>query len=277
MAYRSTSWSGFGASFRPTPMVKRLIVVTVGVSLLAWIVRPLMAWLGFLPVAFPRTPWTILTYMFVHGGFGHLFFNMLGLFFFGPPLEASWGEREFLKFYLVCGLGGALLSLLAPQVPIIGASAAVFGVMLAFAMNWPDAPIYVFGIFPVKAKWLIAVFAGVTLLSIASTTRDGIAHLAHLGGFVAAFLYLKLDLARRFRFDTLKRRTGRSRIRVVDSPARRTGFARRDGGAGGAGQEGALLDEVDRVLDKIGREGIASLSEAEKKLLDDVSRRYRTN
>lgn len=275
MAYRSSSWSGFGAAFRLTPMVKKLIIVTIGVSLLAWIVTPLAPWLVFLPVAFPRTPWTIVTYMFVHAGFGHLFFNMLGLFFFGPPLEAGWGEREFLKFYLACGLGGAVLSLLAPGVAIIGASAAVFGVMLAFAMNWPDAPIYVFGIFPVKAKWLIAAFAAVTLLSIASSSRDGVAHLAHLGGFVAAYLYLKLDLSRRFRFDALKRRPGRPRIRVVDPPPRRTRGPRQDGG--GAGREAAILDEVDRVLDKIGREGMASLSEAEKKLLDDVSRRYRTN
>ncbi len=275
MVYRSASWSGFGASFQPTPMVKKLIVATIGISLLAWIVRPLAPWLVFLPVAFPRTPWTILTYMFVHGSFGHLFFNMLVLFFFGPPLEANWGGREFLKFYLVCGLGGAVLSLLAPQVAIIGASAAVYGVMLAFAMNWPDAPIYVFGIFPVKAKWLIAVFVAVTLLSLASPTRDGIAHLAHLGGFVAGFLYLKLDLARRVRFDGLKRRSGRTRIKVVDTPPRRGGGSAGDGRK--AGREAALLDEVDRVLDKIGREGMGSLSEAEKKLLDDVSRRYRTN
>ncbi len=275
MAYRSTSWSGFGAAFQPTPMVKKLIIATVGVSLVAWIAPPLQPWLEFRPVRFPVTPWSMLTYMFVHAGFGHLFFNMLALFFFGPPLEANWGGREFLKFYLVCGLGGAVLSLLAPQVAIIGASAAVFGVMLAFAMNWPDAPIYVFGIFPVKAKWLIAAFVAVTLLSLATSSRDGIAHLAHLGGFVSAYLYLKLDLSRRFRFDGLKRRSGARRIHVVDSPPRRGGGSRGD--RSGAGREAAILDEVDRVLDKIGREGMASLSEAERKLLDDVSRRYRTN
>jgi len=273
MAYRTSSWSGFGASFQPTPVVKKLIIATAGVSLVAWIVAPLQPWLEFRPVRFPVTPWSILTYMFVHGTFGHLFFNMLGLFFFGPPLEASWGGREFLKFYLVCGLGGALLSLLAPQVAIIGASAAVFGVMLAFAMNWPDAPIYVFGIFPVKAKWLIAFFVAVTLFSIASTSRDGIAHLAHLGGFVTGFAYLKADLGRRLSLDSLKRRADRTRIRIVEAPPQR-GAPR---GRGPARDEARTLDEVDRVLDKIGREGMASLSQEEKDLLDEVSRRYRTN
>lgn len=275
MAYRTSTWSGFGASFRPTPVVKKLIIATAGVSLLAWIVAPLQPWLEFRPVRFPVTPWSILTYMFVHGTFGHLFFNMLGLFFFGPPLEASWGGREFLKFYVVCGLGGALLSLLVPQVAIIGASAAVFGVMLAFAMNWPDAPIYVFGIFPVKAKWLIAFFVAVTLFSIVSASRDGIAHLAHLGGFAAGFAYLKADLGRRLSLDSLKRRADRNRIRIVEAPPRRR--ATRGAGRGPARDEARMLDEVDRVLDKIGREGMASLSEEEKDLLDEVSRRYRTN
>jgi membrane associated rhomboid family serine protease len=242
--------------------------------LVEWIVPQLGRWLAFLPVAFPRTPWTILTYMFVHGSFGHLFFNMLALFFFGPPLEAAWGEREFLKLYLVSGFGGALLSLLAPQVPIIGASAAVFGVMLAFAMNWPDAPIYVFGIFPVKAKWLVGVFAAASLLSVTFASRDGVAHLAHLGGFAAAYIYLKADLRRRFSPASLKRRQGRARIRVVDPRSKPGGSPR---GRKAGRNEGAMLDEVDRVLDKIGREGMASLSKEEKDLLDEVSRRYRTN
>jgi membrane associated rhomboid family serine protease len=275
MTYRSTQWSGFGAAFQPTPMVTRLIVVTSAITLVEWVVPQLGRWLAFLPVAFPRTPWTVLTYMFVHGGFGHLFFNMLALFFFGPPLEAAWGERAFLKLYLVSGFGGALLSLLAPQVAIIGASAAVFGVMLAFAMNWPDAPIYVFGIFPVKAKWLVGVFAAASLLSVMSASRDGVAHLAHLGGFAAAWIYLKADLGRRFSAPKVKRRKGRTRIRVVDSPPPAAGARRSARGAGRA--EETMLDEVDRVLDKIGREGMASLSKEEKALLDEVSRRYRTN
>jgi membrane associated rhomboid family serine protease len=92
----------------------------------------------------PVRPWTVVTYMFAHGGFWHIFFNMLVLFFFGPPLEARWGSREFAKYYFICGIGGAALSFLfAFHAPIIGASAAVYGVMLAFALNWPDSPIYI--------------------------------------------------------------------------------------------------------------------------------------
>ncbi|MEN8373949.1 MAG: rhomboid family intramembrane serine protease [Gemmatimonadota bacterium] len=276
MAYRSSSWSGFGSSFQPTPMVKNLIIANTGVFVLLWIIPALRPWLWFAPVAVATTPWTVVTYMFVHASLGHLFFNMLGLFFFGPPLEAKWGGREFLKFYMIAGLGGAALSLLAPQTAIVGASAAVLGVLLAFAMNWPDAPIYVFGIFPVKAKWLAAFVALGALMSATSPTNDGIAHLAHLGGLIAALVYLKLDLQRRVSLRVLKRRPGRGRIRVVEKRAGRAAAKGSTPGREGR-EEAAMLDEVDKVLDKIGRDGMASLSDSERALLDEVSRRYRTN
>ena len=124
--------------------------------------------------------------MFAHGGFWHIAMNMLALFFFGPPLEARWGSREFLKYYLICGLGGAVLSFVfAPQSPIIGASAAVYGIMLAFAMSWPDAPIYIYAIFPVKAKYLVGVMGMLSFFAMFQGGGDNIAHAAHLGGFAA--------------------------------------------------------------------------------------------
>jgi hypothetical protein len=118
---------------------------------------------------------------------------MLFLFFFGPHLESKWGSREFIRYYLVCGLGGVALSFLFVSYSIIGASAAVYGVMLAFAMAWPNAPIYVWGIFPVKAKWLVGFFVLITFLNAFGGAGGGVAHFAHLGGFAAGFLYLKTD------------------------------------------------------------------------------------
>ena len=126
MSYRTGyGFQSFGMAFRPTPMVKRLLVANVAVfavTLLApWFV---FEWFSFQPTRIALRPWGPLTYMFLHGSLGHLFFNMLMLFFFGPPLEARWGEREFLKFYAICGLGGVALSYVFLPASIVGASVA---------------------------------------------------------------------------------------------------------------------------------------------------------
>ncbi|MGH7483002.1 MAG: rhomboid family intramembrane serine protease, partial [Longimicrobiales bacterium] len=180
--------------FSLTPWVKRLIIANGAVFLLTALLPAVVAYLAFVPLLTLRHPWTLVTYMFVHAGFLHILFNMIGLFFFGPPLEARWGAREFVRYYLICGLGGAALSFIfAPNAAVVGASAAVFGVMLAFALHWPDAPIYIWGILPVKAKWLIAILAAASLLSAVAGGSSNVAHFAHLGGFAAGWLYLKLD------------------------------------------------------------------------------------
>lgn len=198
---------------------------------------------------------------------------MLALFFFGPPLEERWGSREFIKFYLICGLGGALLSFVFISASVIGASAAVFGVMLAFAMNWPDAPIYIWGIFPVKAKWLVIIMVVFSLLSAFNSSADGVAHFAHLGGFAAAWLYLKFDYRTGSPLKRLKRLLNRPKLTVVSgaapAPPQPKPRARR--------VEERLYDDVDKVLDKISTQGMASLTPEERKLLDEVSRKYRKN
>src|SRR3954470_8139972 len=192
MAYKTDGF-GFGG-FTLTPVVKRLLFANVAVFLLTlampkWIVSE---WLAFRPDHVLSRPWGVVTYMFVHDGFGHLFFNMLALFFFGPPLESRWGGREFFQYYMICGLGGVLLSFLLAPTGIVGASAACYGLMLAFAMSWPDAPIYIWGIFPVQAKWLMAGLFALTVAYAFGGGGGGIAHMAHLGGIVTGFVYLKV-------------------------------------------------------------------------------------
>ncbi len=279
MAFRSNLSFGYGL----TPWVKRLLIANAAVFFGMWLIRSatLFGLLAFQPARLLYQPWTLVTYMFVHGDFWHLFFNMLALFFFGPPLEERWGSREFLKYYLICGLGGAALSFVfAWNAAVVGASAAVYGVMLAFAMNWPNAPIYVMGIFPIKAKWLVGIFVALTLMSAMGRAQDGVAHFAHLGGFVTGFLYLKLDYRisqgmgwwkkklssrHRHRFTVIPGDSGN-----VRPPSNSSSRTRRR-------EEERLLDEVDRVLDKISKAGLASLSAEERRLLDEVSRRYRQN
>jgi membrane associated rhomboid family serine protease len=280
MAYRGSFGMGFGSGM--TPWVKRLLIINGVVFLLQWLTQGVLTrYIMFVPGWILIRPWTVVTYMFAHGDLFHLFFNMLVLFFFGPPLEARWGSREFMKFYFICGIGAAALSFVfAFNAPIIGASGAVYGVMLAFAMNWPDSQIYIWGILPVKAKFLVAVLAGISIMSMVGGGGGNIAHAAHLGGFVAAFLYLKLG-GPAGPLGGFRRLMSRRRMRVVPQeeaprPALRTGpppAARRRA----SGEEEKLLDELDRVLEKISTQGMSSLTPQERRLLDEVSKRYRTD
>lgn len=281
MSYKTRyGFDSFGLGLTPTPVVKRLIIANTVVFFAGLLVGEafLVQWFGFHPTRIIFYPWGVVTYMFVHGGLGHLVFNMLMLFFFGPPLEAKWGEREFLKFYVVSGLGAAALSYAFLPSSIIGASGAIYGVMLAFAMNWPNAPVYVFGIFPVLAKYLVGFMALVSLLSATGSAQGGggIAHFAHLGGLIAGFLYLKADWRTGKALDELKRKAKKKR-RLAIVPGDEGDEEQSGGGRRSRREDPALYDKVDAVLDKISAEGMSSLTEDELKLLDEVSRKHRTN
>src|SRR5205085_12152338 len=141
----------------------------------------------FFPPQFFTHPWTMVTYMFVHGGLMHIGFNMLTLYFFGPRVELRLGSERFFVLYFLSGICGALLSFLFSDLtPIIGASGAIFGVMFAYASFWPRDQVLLWGIVPIEVRWLVAVSTLIALFGIGG----GIAHFAHLGGFVGGYLYL---------------------------------------------------------------------------------------
>lgn len=265
----------FGMSFQVTPVVKKLLIANVAVFLVTALFPAAFGYLAFRPDAVLSQFWGAFTYMFVHADGWHLFGNMLVLFFFGPPLESRWGGGEFFRFYTVAGLGGVALSFVfSPAAPVVGASAACFGVMLAFAMNWPKSPIYIFGIYPIQARVLVGIFVFFDLLNGVSGANTGVAHFAHLGGFLTAFLYLKADW-RPARFAGKVKEKTRRRPRKLAVVPREERKASAESMA--EPEERKMLDEVDRVLDKISAQGISSLTEEERKLLDEVSRRRRTN
>lgn len=270
--------------FALSPWVRRILAVTGGVYLLQltvftspWLVETL----GFAPADALRRPWAFVTYALLHGSFLHLLGNMVGLFMFGPLVERRLGSRRFLRLYLLAALGGPALSLLllplAGDGIIIGASAAVFGVMLAFVLEWPNAPVLIFPLpMPVKAKWLVGFLAGLSLVAGIAGANDGVAHIAHLGGFAAALLYLRGDRLLR------RRPEGRSIERapavLVRGPA--SGAARHTPDtstplARGRSHQPDVHDEVDRVLDKISAGGLDSLTAEERRFLDEMSKRFR--
>ncbi len=191
-----TAFGGAPGGLRITPWVKRLLIANAAVFLVTVAVGygPMADLFAFSPDRLPTRPWGMLTYMFVHAGLWHLLINLLFIFFFGPPLESRWGSDLFIKFYLICGLGGVLLSFVFSGASIVGASAACYGILLAFAMIWPNATVYIWGLVPVKVKWLVIFMVALSFASAIGPTRDGVAHLAHLGGAVAGFLLLQSGL-----------------------------------------------------------------------------------
>ncbi len=263
--------------FSLTPWVRALIIANAVIYLLGITVFT-GQWFGQF-MAFSVTeigyrPWTFVTYMFMHGGFFHLLFNMLLLFFFGPAVEERLGGSSFALYYFTCGVGGAifgvLLSFVGPVGPVVGASAAVLGVMLAFAMFWPDMPVYVFPLpVPVKVKWLVAFLVIMDLLFL--RVNDGIAHFAHLGGFLFGFIYLKSEahLTQRTQAIVRAQRSewGSGPVVMKRPKPPRPKAPDQD--------VHTIYDDIDRILDKISQSGLDSLTPEERKLLDEGSRKLR--
>jgi membrane associated rhomboid family serine protease len=195
MQYRTQSF-GFGGS-EVTPAVKFLLIVNVAVFVVQ-LVLP-----GNVVMIFGLVPeliwqrfyvWQLFTYQFFHGGLFHLLFNMLALWMFGCTLERRWGSEFFLKYYFVSVIGGGILNtLLVPSqfVPSIGASAGIYGILMAFALIYPNQVIYFYFLFPMKMKHFVWIIGGIALYSAVTSSQGGIAHLAHLGGMLFGYLYLR--------------------------------------------------------------------------------------
>lgn len=270
-----------------TPWVGRLLAANLFVFLLQLTVFPgHPELLGFSPIAVGSRPWTLVTYMFVHANVLHLAFNLIALYFFGPPVEARLGPRRFLSFYVACGLGGAALAgLLSQVVPfglLVGASGAVLGVAVAFAWYWPDAPVQVFPFpEPFAAKWLVTFTIAISLVlawisAVAPGMSGGVSYLAHLGGIGTALAILKAADWRMSRHERRLRRTSVPNA-VVSSAAlvARSSDPGRPTPAPRRRPADRTQAEIDRVLDKISAGGINSLTPAERKFLAEMSRRMR--
>jgi len=244
-------------------IVTKLIIINIAV----FILEILLSRTNFI-VMFGLSPrlvvtrgfvWQLVTYMFLHVGFWHLILNMFIIWMFGSQLEAVWGGERFLRYYIICGLGGALFSFIfAFNALVIGASGAGYGILLAYAVLFPYNQIYVWGIFPVRARTLVIVLAAIEFLSGISGA-DGIAHFGHLGGMAAGLLYMRTD-HRAWRFwGRLKRMFDGLpiRIRMGDDEE----------------ETDADADKIDSILDKLSEKGYENLTETERRILENYSDR----
>jgi membrane associated rhomboid family serine protease len=290
--YRPGIFGGF--SFFP-PVIKALLIANGLMWLFFGLFLPALTsqmsvfvifreYLELWPLGTNFWPWQLITYMFLHGGFWHIFFNMLMLWMFGMELEYTWGSAKFLLYYMLCGIGAGIANLLvAPLLgqvaPTVGASGAVFGILIAFGMLWPDRPIYVYFLLPIKAKYFIAASIGLELFTGVTGSSDGVAHVAHLGGAAVGFLFI-LTERHSVTFRSLMgnlgsgvfRRASRPRVRP-ESEIHEARFYDIGGPPGKDNEEEVTQEVIDAILDKISKGGYQSLSEEEKRILNEASRK----
>ena len=296
--------SGFGGLNMFPPVIKWLLGINLALFLLGFLPggtfqgdpvtmrEQFLIWGGLWPLEHPLfMVWQYVTYMFLHGGFGHIFLNMLGLWMFGMELEQMWGSRRFLVFYLVCGIGAGVLNSLVTHymgiaAPTVGASGAIFGVMVAFAMISPDRLIYFMFFLPMKAKFAILVMIALNLYEGLTQSGGNVANFAHLGGALIGFIMLKIGgpMTLGGIFDRFGRRQSNPAPRVQPRPIPTPGsgqvidaefreVSRRPNPP--EMQFGDAQERVDAILDKISRSGYQNLTEEEKRILLEASRKMR--
>jgi membrane associated rhomboid family serine protease len=201
--YREVAYS-FGPPL--TLWVKRLIIITTACFVVTYFPARLFGWNA--PFAwFALQPydvvhrfyiWELGSYLFLHGGFFHILFNMFALWMFGSDLESLWGGQKFLKFYFLTGVGAGLMDVFLNTIfnsgmltATIGCSGAIYGLLLAYGMIFPDRPIYLYLIIPIKAKWFVLIMGVIEFVSSFGNPGSGVSHVAHLGGMLFGFLYLR--------------------------------------------------------------------------------------
>lgn len=241
------------------PVTKGLLIACLSAYALSLIatqsaVNPIF---GLVPLRLTREfwVWQPFTYIFLHGGFFHLIFNMFMLWMFGRVIEASLGTRNFLKYFFVCGAGAGLFNaLITPHsvVPVIGASGAIFGLIAAFALLYPETVVRVYFIFPMKARTFALVVAALEFFATFESNR-GIANLAHLGGMLTGYAYLRWWPLVSLKVKGAVRSTG-----LLDS-----------------GRQAPGVHNVDAILDKISTGGVRSLTREEREFMRDYSERMK--
>lgn len=294
-------------------VTRNLLIINVLVFIFTLVIPSATSYLGLhFVLADNFRIWQLLTYMFVHGGFTHIFFNMFALWMFGRVMENVWGPRKFLYYYLVCGIGAGIMQELAQLGTYyfeglyaydhvntgtaiittgeylnlwntVGASGAVYGILLAFGMTFPNERIFIFPIpVPIKAKWFVIGYAALELFSSVSSSMDGIAHLAHLGGMLFGLLLIlywrrhpgsdarfSRNRGQEF-FNNMKRNfEQRKKPSQPQTPPHQTP---RETDMEYNARKQQRQAEVDAILDKIRKSGYDSLTKEEKKRLFEASK-----
>jgi membrane associated rhomboid family serine protease len=292
--YRPSMFGGF--QFFP-PVVKTLLITNSAVFLLMLFFgsfhigeigfrRIFDEFFGLMPLENGFFPWQLITYQFVHADFWHLFFNMVfGLWMFGMEVEQVWGSKKFLIYYLSCGVAAGIAQLILAPIfepalgPTVGASGAIYGVLIAFAAMFPDRYIFLYFLIPVKVKYFVIILIIFGVLSVGG--QGNVANLAHLGGALAGYLYILYDRRRLVAgrkmgtfqswmastpWSNPKSSTGDAVDAKVYDISQSPSFESKE-------PSNDLQKRIDDILDKISHSGYQSLTEEEKKILFEASKK----
>jgi len=275
MRYQYTS-SGFSNSFNGHPNsipngVKLLLILNTLIFLMVEIsglqfelfysnfgLVPSKVWTSFMI-------WQPITYLFLHGGFIHLLFNMFVLWMFGKDLEQNWGYIPFLKYYFACGIGAGIVTSIIGWdsfIPVIGASGAVYGLLLAYGLTYPNRFVYLYGIFPIKVKFMVIGMGVIAFFASMTSTNSTVSHVTHIAGMMVGFVYLQYTTS----FKHFKRWLIDQKINSLNIK-----ISKREN------SNHQLRRKVDKILEKLNSEGWDSLTENEQKVLHTASKKYSNN
>jgi len=298
--YRPGGFGGF--SFFP-PIIKNLLIINGAVFIIQLMMENirfdgipaeniLLHWFALMPLGDGFEIWQLITYQFMHGGFSHILFNMFSLWMFGMEIENEWGSKKFLIYYILCGIGAGIFHLLLSPVlgtgaaPTIGASGAIFGVMIAFALMFPDRYIFLYFFIPIKAKYLIILMVLLEFFMVDSA-NSGVAHLAHLGGAIAGFIFIMADSSIYIPLKSYLKSSKKSSNNSYYSTTSSSGnswtstFRKKEETKVEDAEFYDIKDDysnitqadIDRILDKISVSGYQNLTEKEKKILFEASKK----
>ena len=263
--------------FRITPGIKKILIANIVVFAVQQVFPQIiyyfaLYWAGLVNNFFV---WTPITYMFLHGGFGHIFFNMFALWIFGTELESKFGTDRFYLLYFLGGFIGGMLHLaISGLIPTIGASAGVMAIVVAYGFTFPNRIIYLNFFIPVKAIWLAIGYVALDLIGAFSSTGGGIAHLAHLGGALVGFLFTrsktKFGKLSNF-FRNIPKIIKVEKVNKKPSKRKKPGFTVHEGSSDNE-KATYYQKKVDEILDKINEVGYLNLSDDDRELLDRGSK-----
>lgn len=263
---------GFGGSRTVFPKgVKSLILVNIIVFVLvelSGVKYPLFQNFGMVPSMIwdHLKLWQLVTYMFLHANFMHILINMFVLWMFGSELENRWGRSEFLKYYFITGIGAGLITAIFnfnSTIPVVGASGAIYGLLLAYGLMYPNRKVYVYFFIPVKMKFLVIMLAAVAFFASLSPGASPISHLTHLSGMVIGYIFLRSDFLTGFFRKSPKHSKAPSQSGKSVKPPPEKVF-----------NESLIKRRVDDVLDKMQQVGWEGLSQSEQNILHDASKKF---
>jgi len=269
----------FRSTFGQTPPGVKMIVI---INVIVFIIVELSSLKNLLFLNFGLVPyltwhelkvWQPFTYLFLHGRPMHLLVNMFVLWMFGRELETRWGRDRFLKYYFITGIGAGIVTMLFQlysPIPVVGASGAIYGLLLAYGLMYPDRTVYVYFFLPIKIKYFVAILAGISFIASLSPGQSVISHLTHLSGMAIGFFYLRYGLS----MHLLKTLISKLDVHY----AKMRGFTQKQKSTKPPKVDDSLFNRrVDEVLDKMNEVGWDNLSEAEQNILYTASKKQSRN